>query len=130
MTLQAIGDELGVTKQTVHARLRIEMAEAAEARRDLATNQLQIELAGIDLVLEGMTPLVESGDPRAATAFLKAMERRARLLGLDAPDKLDVAGSLNTDPAAIHARLGAIAARAALVVDADAARGADGDGAG
>lgn len=90
LTLAAIGAKLGITKQSAHELIARELAEAAAARKDLAEHQLEAELAAIDFVIAGMAPKVAKGDAKAATAYLRAMERRAKLLGLDAPTKTDL----------------------------------------
>lgn len=90
LTFAAIGTRLGISKQAAHEALRKELAEVATARKDLAEHQLEVELAGVDFVLAGMAPKVARGDAKAATAYLRAMERRAKLLGLDAPTKTDL----------------------------------------
>lgn len=89
-TLKQVGAALGVSMQRAHQILATELAEVAAARKALAEHQLEAELAAIDFVIAGMSPKVAKGDPKAATAYLRAMERRAKLLGLDAPTKTDV----------------------------------------
>lgn len=127
LTYEEIGLALGITKQSVSNLLQQELAELAESRRELAGYELDAELDRCDFVIHGMAPGVASGDPMAAQAYLRALERRAKLLGLDAPEKHHHSGTLHTDPTALHARLGAIAARAAREADADAAREAEPD---
>lgn len=90
LTLEAIGQRLGVSRQRAHQILAGELAEVAAERKDLAEHQLEAELAAIDFVIAGMAPKVEKGDAKAATAYLRAMERRAKLLGLDKPTQVDV----------------------------------------
>jgi glycine/D-amino acid oxidase-like deaminating enzyme len=46
-------------------------------------------LATCEAVLDGLMPKVLKGDPRAAEAATKAIERTAKLLGLDAPLKVN-----------------------------------------
>lgn len=86
-TLAQIGAKLGITKQSVHKQLEIELSEVAAERKDLAEHQLAFELEQIDLVIRGMAPKTAQGDAKAGATLLRAMERRAKLLGLDAPDK-------------------------------------------
>lgn len=90
LTLEAIGAKLGVSKQRAHQILAGELAEVATARKGLAEHQLEAELAAIDFVLRGMAPKVAKGDAKAGATYLRAMERRAKLLGLDAPTKTDL----------------------------------------
>lgn len=90
LTFAAIGARLGISPQAAHEALQRELAEVARERKGLAEHQLETELAAIDFVLRGMAPKVEKGDAKAATAYLRAMERRAKLLGLDKPTQVDV----------------------------------------
>lgn len=87
LTFEEIGEQLGITKQSVHEGVQKELRAVADERRTLAEHQVEFELAQIDTVIRGMAGPAEKGDARAAMAILKAMERRAKLLGLDAPDK-------------------------------------------
>lgn len=128
LTFEAIGTRLGITKQAAHEALQKELAEAATERRASAHLILDEQIERVRFVLRSLAPKVAKGDSKAATAFLRAMEREAKLLGLDAPERHEVAGTLTTDPAALHAHLGAIAARAALEADADAASPPERDG--
>lgn len=111
-TLEHIGRALGVSKQRAHQIVQAEIEQAQDETRRLAHTALHLELERVDFVLRSLTPAVVKADPKAATAFLKAMERRAKLLGLDRPEKHEVSGSVNVEPSALYARLGAIAARA------------------
>ena len=89
LTFAQIGAKLGVTEQAAHKAVQHELSAVAAERRELAEHQLDFELSQIDSVVRGMAPKAEKGDARAAMTILKAMERRAKLLGLDAPDKLE-----------------------------------------
>lgn len=113
LTIAAIGAKLGITKQSAHELIARELAEAAAARKDLAEHQLEAELAAVDFVLAGMAPKVAKGDAKAGATYLRAMERRAKLLGLDAPDKhehtVDVKKLSDADLDAEIARLTALA---------------------
>lgn len=46
-------------------------------------------LATCEAIIDGLMPAVLKGDPRAAEAAVKTIERTARLLGLDAPTKIN-----------------------------------------
>lgn len=120
-TLEHIGRALGVSKQRAHQIVQAEIEQAQDETRRLAHTALHLELERVDFVLRSLTPAVLKADPKAATAFLKAMERRAKLLGLDRPEKHEVSGSVNVEPSALYARIGAIAARAAGAGTAGAA---------
>lgn len=134
LTLEAIGAKLGVSKQRAHQILAGELAEVATARKGLAEHQLEAELAAIDFVLRGMAPKVAKGDAKAGATYLRAMERRAKLLGLDAPDKhehtVDVKKLSDADLDAEIARLTALAAGPGAPGAASAREDAADDGAG
>jgi hypothetical protein len=61
-------------------RLREQVDEAAEHVRD-------IELARLDEAVLALMPRVRDGDDKAIASMIRAMERRAKMLGLDSPDK-------------------------------------------
>jgi hypothetical protein len=56
--------------------------EAIEAR--------DLELARLDEVQSSFYETAISGDPKAAEVVFKSMDRRAKLLGLDAPEKKQI----------------------------------------
>lgn len=129
MTYAQIGEELGISMQAAHQSIKASLERVAADRRDLSRLVLDLELERTEFVLRSLATRVEAGDHNAANSYLRALERRAKLLGIDAPDKHEHSG-LPADPTVIHARLGAIAARAARGVDADAAGDAERDGTG
>jgi hypothetical protein len=88
LSYAAIGKEIGVCRQRAYQlvveamdAMRAECAEEAEAVR-------VIELERLDALWVGNYPAAVSGDSSAINSALKIMERRARLLGLDAPTKV------------------------------------------
>jgi hypothetical protein len=88
-TYEKIGEKVGITKQTAHAMV---VAALEERRREL--NESVDDVRDMEVVrLDKMTAFLfkrlddpKHDDPeRTVTAILKIMERRASLLGLDAP---------------------------------------------
>lgn len=82
-------------------RLECDESQAREAWKRARTASHQDAAAALDAwraemlatceaILDGLMPAVLKGDPRAAEAATKAIERTARLLGLDAPLKASV----------------------------------------
>lgn len=57
---------------------------------ELAESVRQIELSRLDSMLEGLWERASGGNTQAIDRVLKIMQRRADLLGLDAPTKADV----------------------------------------
>lgn len=68
-------------------KLRNEIGDSAET-------VLTLELQRLDDLLKGLWPLAARKDPdlKAVDRILRLMERRARLLGLDAPSKQEITG--------------------------------------
>ena len=67
--------------------LKEEIATAAAHRADLANGVLEMELARLDEVQIEANKRIEQGIESAVRDLLKIMERRSKLLGLDAPEK-------------------------------------------
>jgi hypothetical protein len=141
-TFEVIGQRLGISRQRAHKLVQEQIAEAAAERAQLATRALDTDLERVDFVLRSLAPKVEAGDDKAAQAYLRAMERRSKLLGLDAPVRTDGTTTLTgpdggavaieiaqAEPSALHARLAAAAARAARGADPGGAPPADPAGA-
>ena len=55
-----------------------------------------MELERCDSMMAGLWEKINKGDPYAVIAAIKVMERRSRLLGLDAPTKQEFIGALMT----------------------------------
>lgn len=89
-SFEEIGRLLKMSRQGAHDAVKRSLEQYREGRRELGELQLDLELATVDKIAEGMMPEVEKGDARAALAMLKAMDRRAKLLGLDKPAQVDV----------------------------------------
>ncbi|MGH3381352.1 MAG: helix-turn-helix domain-containing protein [Actinoallomurus sp.] len=112
-TFQRIADELGVSKQTAYDAVQRALADtltepAAEART-LELERLDSMHAAVLAVLEAKHFTVSQGkvvrlddEPleddapvlQAVDRLLRIAERRAKLLGLDAPAKAEIAGQL------------------------------------
>jgi hypothetical protein len=82
-----IGKELGVSHEAARGYVIAALEESA-ARTDLKADQLRdIELARIDEVLRGLWS--SKDEPQTASVIIRLGERRSKLLGLDAPTKLE-----------------------------------------
>lgn len=84
---EAVGyyDKAGAQKAVTRA-----LAAAASEQREDRAVLVQRELDLIDACIAGLAEKVGRGDVRAVEGTLRAIERRARLLGLDAPMRADV----------------------------------------
>lgn len=89
-TLAQIAEKLGyATAQgaacAIESALKRTLQEPADAVREL-------ELTRLDTMLLGLWPAASKGDIAAIGAAMQIMNRRARYLGLDAPEKREVTG--------------------------------------
>lgn len=131
----------GLTIRQIAARLECSVGRAhqlieeaiAAIPRENAEAVRMMELERIDRMLRGLwrPSLVDvkgnlirggalDGEPKAVAASVKLMERRARLLGLDAPVKQEISGK-DGGPIELAALQSAMAAAAANDPDAKAA---------
>lgn len=83
-TYEQIGQQLGITKQSAHEAVTAAMRETAQTTAETAADVIQLELARLDQMLTGLWAQARQGVPVAVDRVLRIMERRARLLGLDA----------------------------------------------
>ena len=86
-----IGQQLGVSHvqafRDVQRVLREVVSEPAEAVR-------RVELARLDRLMRAHWSAAIEGDTKATAMVLQIMDRRARYLGLDSPQKIDLTASI------------------------------------
>lgn len=87
LTYVQIGQKLGFDESYARKVIREEFALLAEAKKDVAEDLLTAELDRLDQIMAGFYEKATSGDAKAAEIVLRIMERRSRLVGLDAPTK-------------------------------------------
>lgn len=91
-SFRAIGAELGVSHAQAFADYKDVMDELKASTMESAEQQRRIDLERLDALLAGLAERAMSGlEERATEAYLKVLDRRAKLLGLDAPDKHEIA---------------------------------------
>ena len=84
-----ISKALGVPLATAHRHVQRMLTEYAV---EPATQLRDMEVARLDRLLAAHWGKATKGDVNATRMVLTIMDRRAKLLGLDAPQKLDVTG--------------------------------------
>lgn len=72
---------------------RAVMQELKELPKDDAAEVLTLEVERLDQLLVALWPKAMKGDVRSAETVIRLMERRAKLLGLDAPAAVNVQGT-------------------------------------
>jgi hypothetical protein len=84
-TYSEIGEALGVTKQRAYTVVMAAMDELGTITREGAAQVKQMELERLNSMHLGLWP--QRKNPRVVDTLLRIQERRARLLGLDAPTR-------------------------------------------
>lgn len=93
-----IGARLGLGKSQAHRLVKAALAECIAAVNDEATQLKAEELSRLDGMLTGIWADARKGHLGAIEKVLKIMERRAKLLGLDAPTRHALGGDENAPP--------------------------------
>ena len=88
-TYRQLGEMLGVHYSTAWDDVQIMLAEYGREPAEAIRNA---EVARLDRLLMAHWPKAVQGDAKATATVLSIMDRRARLLGLDAPQQLDITG--------------------------------------
>jgi predicted transcriptional regulator len=96
LTFRAIAAKLGVNHQTAYNDVMAELKRLSALRTDSAEELRQLELEKLDKYEANLTHWAEAGSVEAVKTLLKVQERRSKLLGLDAPEKIEHKGDLMT----------------------------------
>jgi hypothetical protein len=91
-TYREIGRELGCSEQRAHQIVTEELQRLNARRGEAAAEVCRLELERLDAMLAGLWPKAKKGDARAVEKVLAVMARRAKLLGLDAPERRELTG--------------------------------------
>jgi hypothetical protein len=84
-TYPQIGAVCGVTPQAAQQAVVRYLEQTRSISREHAEDIRRLELDRLDRVLAVVGPMAEGGDLQAVDRLLRIQERRASLLGLDAP---------------------------------------------
>ncbi len=87
-----IARALGVNESTAWRLVKREFDRLNAATRETAHEVRRLELDRLDGLHEALWAKARSGDTQAIFAALRIMERRAKLLGLDAPTRVGLEG--------------------------------------
>lgn len=95
ISYQRIADTLGTTPSNVHKMVCKSLDLIREHTDENAQEVRTLELQRLDKLFQHAYSAVINGDTRAIDQALRCMERRAKILGIDAPSKVaqtDAAG--------------------------------------
>lgn len=112
-TYDAIAKKLGISIPSAHALVMTALERIRTVTAEDAAKVRELELERINAIVDKLW--AQRSDPRTADTLLRAIERRSKLLGLDAPTRLEVddTGGLTDDERA---------ARIASILDSARAR--------
>lgn len=88
MSYAEIAKQTGISRQGAYKAVQTALDEIRASYRETAAEVLELELDRLDEMTRALSGKVGYGDPQAVTAALRVMDRRAKLLGLDAPTKI------------------------------------------
>jgi hypothetical protein len=94
LTYQAIADAIGVTKNAAWKLVGVALKETIQEPADELRT---LELERLDALSEVLWPMAMAGDLHAHDRYIRLMERRAKLLGLDAPVRKELTGKDGVD---------------------------------
>jgi hypothetical protein len=93
-----IAHQIGCSTTAAHRYVRDAMADA-KAQIDADAGEMKAEeISRLDGMLRGLWPDARKGNHGAVDRVLKIMERRAKLLGLDAPVRHALGGDAGAPP--------------------------------
>lgn len=105
-TQMQMADELGVGQATINRDVKAIRKEwHAERMQDLE-EYIADDLARLAAAEAAMWPLVIAGKPHAVDRLLSIMDRRAKLLGMDAPQRVDISHALRDEALKFAAQYG------------------------
>lgn len=109
-----IAEEMGLSVATVHKHVTRALAERVDP---LVEQYRAIELDKLESAEARLWEQVEDGSPRGLArnveVLLKLSERRAKLLGMDAPERQQIEATIDSRPAELIAKIEAARAASA-----------------
>lgn len=86
---RAIADRTGVLHAQAYRDVQSELKRLSEISLDTAGELRQMELERLDIAIKGLMPFVEAGSAMHASALVKVIAERSKLLGLYAPEQVE-----------------------------------------
>lgn len=88
-----IASILDISASTVNTHLKEIAKDWEEAAKEKHGAVVAHDIALIERGIRALYPQYARGDTRSVASMVKLMERRSKLLGLDAPEKREITGS-------------------------------------
>lgn len=93
-----IGAEIGATHGYCYKLVSQALKRIREETNEIAEDARQLEMERLDQLWMHAYQAVEAGDIGAIDKAVRVMDRRSKLLGLDAPARHDITGTLTSSP--------------------------------
>ncbi|CAB4184570.1 hypothetical protein UFOVP1122_14 [uncultured Caudovirales phage] len=93
----AIGEAMGISLTTAYELVQRELKRLREQCTELAEQIRDTELMRLDELQAAHWPKAVNADPSSTNQVLAIMGRRAKLLGIDAPEKIEMAPPPDTE---------------------------------
>ena len=94
LSYRAIATDCGVNESTAYSDVQNAIGLLDNIRREKAEQYRTLELLRLEAMTLSLNAKIDSGDTKAIVVAVKLMERRAKLLGLDALPKADVSAPI------------------------------------
>lgn len=88
LSFQQIADRLGCSKSAAYRAVTTALEEIQEDTRKLAKLNKTLDLQRLDWVIREAMKLALKGDLQAMDRVMKAIDRRAKIYGFEAPQKI------------------------------------------
>jgi hypothetical protein len=96
-TYKQIGDSLGIDRGNAWKLVDFELKKLRTEVRETAKDVLDIEVSRLEEIIEACWEKMKGGSVPHAQTILRVMERKAKMMGLDAPLKVEGKMSFRTD---------------------------------
>ena len=93
-TYSKIAEEIGVSKRQAYLDVKRAIKEAQDKYTEDGKTYITMDLRRMDKMLAALWEGAKAGDTASVDRVLKIMERKHKLLGLDAPQKKQLTGEL------------------------------------
>jgi|TARA_Y100000593_G_C4279956_1_gene322230 hypothetical protein len=98
---EVIGKQVGMSRAGAYKCVKRHMDKIDNECTDLADDVRQLELQRLDEITSTIWPYVIQGQTQYIDRILKVMDRRAKYLGIDAPEKQEVRQEVIEDGSAL-----------------------------
>ena len=95
MSYQQIADRMDMSLAGAYKAVKRAIARITKEADDVAEEVRAIELQRLDELTLTYQPRAMKGDEKAAKLVIQVMDRRAKLLGIDAPSKQEISGDIS-----------------------------------